>query len=181
MKYGKNDHRVPANPEVHGKRKSSCNRPSHIVENNWIVLRIGRGFGNCLVNFDNKFFTKTWTLLVISIRGIIEFAFGRRSENNPQSHRAKRARVVAFISSQGMTSSGNASSSATRRSNSVRCCSVRGNVLASTQMLAQISSTSASLSSTFRRSMPKVFTETFMATSAKAVKLARVRNRWLKG
>jgi len=67
VKYGKYKHRIPANPEVHGKWEAACNGSSNIAEYNWIVLWDGRGFGDRLVNFENKFFTKTWTLLVVSV------------------------------------------------------------------------------------------------------------------
>ena len=148
MEYGKHNHRIPANPEVHGIWKAARNCSSNIADHNWIELWGGCSFSDCLVNFDNKFLAKTWALLVVAVSCIIEFALCRTSENYAKCHRPRRERAEAFISSQGTTSSGNASSSAMRRSNSARCMSVRGKALESTQMLAQISSTSASLSST---------------------------------
>ena len=181
MKDGNYFNTGRSNGEIHGIGESTRDCASNIAEYNWIALWGGRGFCDRLVNFDNKLLTKTWTLLVVSVGCIIEFALCRTSENYPKCHRPSRERAAALISSHGMTSSGNASSSATRRSNSARCRSVRGNALASTQMLAQISSTSASLSSTFSRSMPKVLTDTLMMTSAKNMKLARLCGRCLRG
>jgi hypothetical protein len=181
MKYGKDNYRIPANPEVHGKWKAARNCSSNIAEYNWIELWGSCGSGDSLVNFEGKFLAKSWALLVVAVSRILEFALCRTTENYAKCHRPKRERVEAFISSQGTTSSGNASSSAMRRSNSARCISVRGKALASRQMLAQISSTSASLSSTPSRSMPKVLMVTPMITSAESVKLARARDCCLKG
>lgn len=55
--------------------------------------------------------------------------------------------------------------------------SVRGKASASAHRVAQISSTSASCSSTLSRSIPKVLTETLMVTSVQCANFARVRGR----
>jgi len=81
MKHGKDHHRISANPEVHGKWKAARNCSSNIAENNWIELRGSCGFGDGLVNFDNKFLTKSWALLVVAVSRIIEFTLRRTSEN----------------------------------------------------------------------------------------------------
>ena len=130
MKYGKEHHRIPTNPEVHGIRKAARNCSSNIVEYNWISLRGSCGFDDSLVYFENEFLAKARTLLVVAVSCIIEFAPRRASENYAKYHRPKRERAEALISSQGTTSSGKASSSAMRRSNSARCMSVRGKALA---------------------------------------------------
>ena len=177
MKYRKDNHRIQANPEVHRKRKAARDCASNIAEYNWIAFRRGRSSGEGLLDFDGKFLAKAGALFIIADCCILELAFRSTPEDDPKRHRPKRDRTEALTSSHGTTSSGNASSSATRRSNSARWPSVRGKALASAQMLAHISSTSASLSSTLSRSMPKVLTDTPMVTSTENINLARARGR----
>ncbi len=81
MKHGKDNHRVTANPEVHGKWEATRNRSSNITEHNWIEFRGISGFGDSLVNFDNKFLAKARTLLVVAVSRIIEFTLRRTPEN----------------------------------------------------------------------------------------------------
>jgi hypothetical protein len=59
MKDGKDNHRIPANPEIHGVWEAACHRSSNIAEYNWIALWAGCSVGDRLIDFDNKFFTKT--------------------------------------------------------------------------------------------------------------------------
>lgn len=74
MKDGKDNHRIPANPKLHGIWEAACHRSSNLTKYNWITRWAGRSVGDRLIDFDNKFFTKTCALFVVSIGRIIEFS-----------------------------------------------------------------------------------------------------------
>jgi len=165
VKHCKDNQCIRADPEVDRKWKAARDCASNIADCNWVALRCRRSSGKGLLDFDGKFLAKSGALLVVANGCFLKLAFRRTPKNDAKRHRPRRDRTEAFTSSQGTTSSGNASSSATRRSNSARCRSVSGKVLASAQILAHISSTSASRSSTLSRSMPKALTDKPIATS----------------
>jgi hypothetical protein len=66
-----------------------------------------------LIDFSEELFTKPRVLLIVPRGGLFKLMSCRGPKDNAEAHRAKRARIDALISSQGMTWSGNASSSAT--------------------------------------------------------------------
>jgi hypothetical protein len=133
------------------------------------------------IDFADKLLAKASTFLVVPQSRTFKLALRSTPKNNAKRHRPKRARTSALISSQGTTSSGKESSSATRRSSSARCSSVSGKAVASAHMVAHISSTSASRSSTFSRSIPNVLTETPIDISIQNINLAHARARCSKG
>jgi hypothetical protein len=132
---------------------------SHVRKNDRISFRMSRRSKHHLIDFSEEFFTKPFTLLIVPRGGRFKLMTCRGPKDNAQTHRVKRACIDALISSHGITFSGNVSSSATRRSSSARCAPVSGTLAESAQMLAQISSTKASRSSTLSRSIPSDFAE----------------------
>jgi hypothetical protein len=155
-------------PHEHG---STCKRESDAqpcVEHHRIrqdSVRRSRGLLDGLLDLVDKLLAKARTLFAVPDGCFLKFVFRSAPENDAKRHRLSRDRTDALTSSQGTTSAGKESSSATRRSNSARCSSVSRKALASAHMVAQISSTSASRSSTLSRSMPKLLTELPIITS----------------
>lgn len=171
VKHCEDDQRVRTNAEVHAEGKATRNGTPNIAKYNRIALGSSCGLCDGLFDFVDELLAKARILLVVPDGRILKLPFRSTPEYDAKRHRAKRALTDAFTSSQGTTSSGKESSSATRRSSSARCSSVRGNALASAHMVAQISSTSASRSSTLSRSMPRLLTVAPMVTSAQSVNL----------
>ncbi len=177
VEHGNNHQGIGTDAKIDRERKATRDCTSNIAEYDRIALWCGRSTRNGLLDLADEFFAETSCSLRIPGGRILKLTLRSAPENDAARHRLKRDRAAALTSSQGTTSSGNESSSATRRSNSARCSSVRGKTFASAQMVAHISSTRASRSSTLSRSIPRVLTETGMVTSLQSANLARACSR----
>ena len=178
VKHCERDHGVRTHPKVDRVRKPPRHCAAYTIAHNLITQRTPCCLFDCFFDFACELFAKAWPHVFIPIGRFLELRLCRRSKDNSQPYFARRARIDALTSSQGTTSSGNASSSAIRRSSSARCDWLSGNDVASAQMLAQISSTKANRSSTPIWSIPSVRAVVDISFSNRNFTLAlRVRAR----
>lgn len=155
MDHRENYDAVSANSKVDAVGKSMYQCFPNSTFNFRIAIRL---FGNQLENaadFKHEFRSETRLFAIVPIGRFVIFPGCNTTKGDWTFYACfTRARISRSTCSQGIVSSGKASSSATRRASSCRRDSLIGLVAVSWEMLSQIACTNSSRSSIDSRSIP---------------------------
>jgi hypothetical protein len=147
MKHSQNDNAIPSHSINQRIWESSDPRAPNISNHRWMNLRLARNLSEGCLHLLRELNAKPSTLFFVPIECLVEFLLRDPPENERIGHRPARFNAEAITSSPGTTSSGFASSSATRRSISVICAAVNAGSCPSSNNPSQISSMSLKRSS----------------------------------
>ncbi len=155
MKHSDHFDTVGMGAIINAKWEAPHHRPPNVGEDDSVHQRSRSNRVKDLLHGFDEHSAEPRPLLIIPIKGFVEFRLCFFAQYNREIHRRALARARALICSHGLTASGRAMLSARRRSNSARSLGKRGAASVSLTTLSQIASAIARRSSTPSRSKPR--------------------------